>query len=293
MAHYGNPLDDPKSIFGTVNHEHGHEWFPMIVGSNERRYAWMDEGFNTYINAFANERRYPGTNSYPFYQTNWKAAVDSRIDSPLMTPPDRIDARALGAIGYRKPGAVMLALRDNVVGKETFDRAFREYITRWAFKHPAPGDFFRTMENVSGQDLGWYWRSFFYSTDLLDLGIDNVTMRQQEGQNYAEVALRRNSSVPFPVKLRLRFADNTTQDVSLPVEIWSRTGLTVLFVTHAIEEAIFLADRVVVMSSGPGRIDNEYIIDLPRARDTTSTEFNEWRRLLSSQLHSHQGRKAG
>lgn len=77
------------------------------------------------------------------------------------------------------------------------------------------------------------------------------------------------------------------------VQIWSRTGLTVLFVTHAIEEAIFLADRVVVMSPGPGRIDNEYIIDLPRPRDTTSNEFNEWRRLLSSQLHSHHGRKAG
>ena len=77
------------------------------------------------------------------------------------------------------------------------------------------------------------------------------------------------------------------------VEIWSRTGLTVLFVTHAIEEAIFLADRVVVMSPGPGRIDSEYVIDLPRPRDTTSPEFNQWRRLLSSQLHSHHGRKAG
>src|SRR6201994_1736477 len=77
------------------------------------------------------------------------------------------------------------------------------------------------------------------------------------------------------------------------VEIWSRTGLTVLFVTHSIEEAIFLADRVVVMSPGPGRIDNEYVIDLPRPRNTTSNEFNEWRRLLSSQLHSHHGRKAG
>jgi hypothetical protein len=223
MVHYGSPLDDPKSIFGTINHEHGHEWFPMIVGSNERRYAWMDEGFNTYINAFANERRYPGTNSYPFYQANWKAAVDNRIDTPLMTPPDRIDGRALGAIGYRKPGAVLLALRDNVVGKETFDRAFREYARRWAFKHPAPGDFFRTVENVSGMDLGWYWRSFFYSTDLLDIGIDNVLMRQQEGQNYAAISLRRNSSVPFPVKMRLRFADNSTQDLSLPVEIWSRS----------------------------------------------------------------------
>jgi NitT/TauT family transport system ATP-binding protein len=77
------------------------------------------------------------------------------------------------------------------------------------------------------------------------------------------------------------------------VEIWSRTGLTVLFVTHSIEEAIFLADRVVVMSPGPGRIDNEYSIDLPRPRDIASSEFNEWRRMLSSQLHSHHGRKAG
>ena len=223
FVHYGNPLDDPKSIFGTVNHEHGHEWFPMIVGSNERRYAWQDEGFNTYINAFANERRYPGTVTYPGLVANWKQVVDNGLDAPLMTPPDRIDGRALGAIGYRKPGAVLLALRDNVVGRESFDRAFREYIRRWAFKHPSPADFFRTVENVSGQDLGWYWRSFFYGTDLLDIGIESVTMRQQEGQNYAVIALRRSTSVPFPVRMRLRLADNVTQDVSLPVDIWARS----------------------------------------------------------------------
>jgi hypothetical protein len=222
MVHYGQPLTDPTSIFGTVNHEHGHEWFPMVVGSNERRYAWMDEGLNTYINAFALERRNPGTSPFPFYVSNWKSSVDAGIDVPLMTPPDRIDARALGAIGYRKPGAVLLALRDNVVGRETFDRAIREYIRRWAFKHPSPGDFFRTVENVSGMDLGWYWRAFFYSTELLDIGIDNVQMRQQEGQNYAVVALRQFSRAPFPVRMRLRFEDNTTQDVSIPVEVWSR-----------------------------------------------------------------------
>jgi hypothetical protein len=221
MVHYGNPLDDPKSIFGTINHEHGHEWFPMVVGSNERRYAWMDEGFNTYINAFALERRYPGTSQFPFYVSNWKGTVDAHIDTPLMTPPDRIDARALGAIGYRKPAAVLLALRDNVVGRETFDRAFREYARRWQYKHPSPGDFFRTVENVSGQDLGWYWRAFFYGTGLLDIGIDNVVMRHEEGQTFAAISLRRNSAVPFPVKMRLRFADNSTEDVSLPVEIWS------------------------------------------------------------------------
>jgi aminopeptidase N len=194
----------------------------MVVGSNERRYAWMDEGFNTYIDAFALDRRYPGTNTYPSYVANWKATVDANIDTPLMTPPDRIDARALAAIGYRKPGAVLLALRNNVVGRETFDRAFREYVRRWSFRHPSPADFFRTIENVSGMDLGWYWTAFFYGTDRLDIGIDNVTMRQQEGQSYAVVALRRNSTVPFPVHLRLRFNDNSTEDVDLPVEIWSQ-----------------------------------------------------------------------
>jgi hypothetical protein len=222
MVHYGSPLDDPKSIFGTVNHEHGHEWFPMIVGSNERRYAWMDEGFNTYIDAFALERRYPGTNVFPGYMANWKAVAGAGIDAPLMTPPDRMDGRALGALAYRKPGALLLALRHNVTGKAAFDRAFREYIRRWAFKHPSPADFFRTVENVTGVDLSWYWRAFWYTTDVLDIGIDNVTMRQQEGQNYVVVGLRRNSSVPFPVRVRFRFADNSTQDAVLPVEVWSR-----------------------------------------------------------------------
>jgi hypothetical protein len=221
MVHYGDPRDDSRSIFSTLDHEHGHEWFPMLVGSNERRYAWQDEGFNTYINTFALERRTPGTSPYPSYVTNWRQAVDNHIDTPLMTPPDRIDARALGALGYRKPAVVLLALRDNVVGRETFDRAFREYARRWAFKHPSPADFFRTVENVSGMDLGWYWRAFWYSTDVLDIGIDNVSMRQDEGHNAAVVALHRYTSVPFPVRVRLLFNDNSTTDVSLPVEIWS------------------------------------------------------------------------
>jgi hypothetical protein len=222
MVHYGNPLDDPRSIFGTVNHEHGHEWFPMVVGSNERRYAWQDEGFNTYINTFALERRTPGTSPYTGYLSNWRQTIENRVDVPLMTPPDRVDARALGALGYRKPAVVLLALRDNVVGRTTFDRAFREYTQRWAFKHPSPGDFFRTIENVSGMDLGWYWRAFWYSTDVLDIGIDNVSMRQQQGQNTAVIALRRTTSVPFPIRLRLLFRDNSTQDVSMPVEVWSQ-----------------------------------------------------------------------
>jgi aminopeptidase N len=216
MVHYGT--DDPKSIFGTLNHEHGHEWFPMIVGSNERRYAWMDEGFNTYINAFANEARYPGTPAWGQYVKSWAQSVDNGTQTPLMTMPDHIPASALGAIGYRKPGAVLLALRDNVVGRETMDRAMQIYVRRWAFKHPTPGDFFRTIENVSGQDLSWFWRGFFYTTDVLDIGIDSVT---SDGSN-ATITLTKHTSILFPVSIRLALQDGSTQDVHAPVDIWSR-----------------------------------------------------------------------
>jgi len=220
MVHYGS--DDPASIFGTINHEHGHEWFPMIVGSNERRYAWMDEGFNTYLNAFAQEGRYPGQSAYPTYLKNWADAVAAGTQSPLMTAPDNIDPNALGAIGYRKPAVVMLTLRNHVVGRDTFDAAFREYIRAWSFKHPTPGDFFRTIENSTGEDLSWFWRAFFYTTDVLDIGIDSVSMRTADGEQFAVIELRRNTSIPFPVRLRLAYADGTTQDVSLPVNIWAR-----------------------------------------------------------------------
>jgi cytochrome c5 len=222
MVHYGS--DDPASIFGTVNHEHGHEWFPMIVGSNERRYAWMDEGFNTYLNAFATEARYPGQSAYPTYLKNWADAEGAGTQSPLMTAPDNIDPSALGAIGYRKPAVVLLTLRNHVVGADWFDNAFREYIRGWAFKHPTPGDFFRSIENSTGEDLSWFWRSFFYTTDVLDIGIDSVSMRTSEGQQLVVVSLRRNTSVPFPVRLRVAYADGTTQDFSLPVNIWARSN---------------------------------------------------------------------
>jgi hypothetical protein len=137
-----------------------------------------------------------------------------------MTPPDRIEESALGAIGYRKPGAVLLALRDNVIGRDAMDRAIREYARRWAFKHPTPADFFRTIESVSGQSLDWFWNSFFYGTDVLDLGIESVTPRSESGQHIVDIVLRRNTSVPFPVTIRLKLADGSTQDLRLPVEIW-------------------------------------------------------------------------
>lgn len=219
MVHYGT--DNPTSIFSTIDHEQGHEWFPMVIGSNERRYAWMDEGINTYQNAFSNERRAPGTSAFPTYVQSWKDAVDAGTQAPIMTPPDHIDPAALGAIGYRKPAAVLLALRDNVIGRDAMDRAMREYAHRWEFKHPTPADFFRTIENVSGEDLSWFWNAFFYGTDVLDIAIDGVSTRQENGRTIAIVSLRRATSVPFPVTMRLKFDDRSTRDVRLPVEIWA------------------------------------------------------------------------
>ncbi len=221
MVTYGEN-GDPNSVFGTIDHEHGHEWFPMLVGSNERRYAWQDEGFNTYINAFSNERRYAGTSEYAGSLIDWKQVVAAGIDSPLMTAPDHIDPAALGAIGYRKPAVTLLTLRNHVLGAETFDRAFREYTRRWAFKHPTPGDFFRTIENVSGADLSWFWRSWWYTTDKLDLAITNVETRSEGDARTVHLEVARKTGVVFPPAVRVKYEDGTTEDFRFPVDVWAR-----------------------------------------------------------------------
>lgn len=212
---------DSLSVFSTINHEHGHEWFPMIVGSNERRYAWMDEGLNTYINTFAKELRWRDSAMIGSMLENWKSTVNAGNDVPLMTPADNVPAPALGSVAYRKPAVVLLTLRNHVVGPELFDFAFREYIRNWAFKHPTPGDFFRSIENAAGRDLSWYWRQYWYATDLLDIAIDSVSQGQQGTQSLATVSLHRRTAVLLPVRLRFKYANGATGDFSLPANIWA------------------------------------------------------------------------
>lgn len=221
MVHYGEN-GDPNSVFGTIDHEHGHEWFPMLVGSNERRYAWQDEGFNTYINAFSGERRYPGTSAYASALADWRQVAVAGIDAPLMTAPDHLDPEALGAIGYRKPAVTLLTLRNHVLGADTFDRAFREYTRRWAFKHPTPGDFFRTIENVSGTDLSWFWRSWWYTTDKLDFALTGVETRGDGEARTVHLEVARRTGVVLPPAVRVRYEDGTTEDFRFPVDVWAR-----------------------------------------------------------------------
>jgi hypothetical protein len=162
-------------MISVVVHEVGHNFFPMIVNNDERQTTWMDEGLNTFLEKETKRERYPtldlvhGTPKgiVPFMKG------DKNVMRPVMATSDN-QGSSFGANGYTKPSAALTLLRETVMGPELFDKAFKEYAQRWAFKHPKPADFFRTMEDASAVDLDWFWRGWFYSTDNVDLTVDDV-----------------------------------------------------------------------------------------------------------------------
>ncbi|HKI96088.1 MAG TPA: M1 family metallopeptidase [Gemmatimonadales bacterium] len=211
---------DARGLFGTITHEIGHEWFPMTVGSNERHYAWMDEGFNTFMNTWTIDDRFPGSDQPSFYQRMYDFYTRLGGNQPMMTWPDKILPQGLGVVAYEKPAMVLLMLRNDVLGPKLFDSAFRTYIRRWAFKHPQPADFFRTMEDVSGEHLEWFFREWFYTDDTLDQSIDSVRVDSTASGFRTAITLRTKAPTVMPVDLEVTFADSTTQEIHLPVDIW-------------------------------------------------------------------------
>ncbi len=212
--------DDAGELYNVLTHEVGHMWFPMIVGSDERRHAWMDEGFNSFLNTFSEEEYWKRDDSDARRrEIRFVTGLDQgQTPQPIMTPANRYrNDGNLGSLAYVKPSIALLTLRDKVLGPERFDPAFREYIRRWAFKHPQPADFFRTMEEVSGRDLDWFWRGFFFTTSALDQSVETVT---QAADSSAQIVLRNLGAAVMPVELELGFADGTTRSIELPVEIW-------------------------------------------------------------------------
>jgi hypothetical protein len=212
--------DDGPGLYNVITHEIGHMWYPMTVGSDERRYAWMDEGFNTFINTFSEEDYWKRDDRETRRnERHFVTALDQTPTAqPIMTPANRYrNNDNLGALAYVKPSIMLLALRNKVLGAEVFDTAFREYTRRWAFKHPQPADFFRTMEEVSGRDLAWFWRGFFYTTAALDQSVESV---KPVPDGSTQVALRSLGPAVMPVELELGFADGSKDTVKLPVEIW-------------------------------------------------------------------------
>jgi hypothetical protein len=217
---------EAPALFSVTDHEMGHTWYPMIVGNNERLYPWMDEGFNTFMNYYNWEKKYPGTYNRRGNPNIYIPFALSGREEPIMTPADRIQGN-LSVTAYTKPGLGLILLRDHIIGRERFDPAFREYIRRWAYKHPTPADFFRTIEDGVGEDLSWFWWSWFYTTAQLDQAVDSVRTVDSAGV-VSRVYLRRGP-MPMPVELDLRMEDGTARHLSLPVEIWyAGTQYTVL-----------------------------------------------------------------
>lgn len=161
-------------MLSVIIHEVGHNYFPMIVNSDERQWTWMDEGLNTflqYLTEQAWERNYPSRRGPAYMITDYMAGDVSNI-RPIMTNSESI--YQFGNNAYGKPATALNILRETIMGRELFDFAFKTYANRWMFKHPTPADFFRTMEDASGVDLDWFWRAWFFSTDHVDIALTDV-----------------------------------------------------------------------------------------------------------------------
>ncbi|MCS0658335.1 M1 family metallopeptidase [Massilia terrae] len=184
----GRPTKDKKTgeltyakrtkygLISVIIHEVGHNYFPMIVNSDERQWTWMDEGLNTFMQFLAEQAWEP---NYPSNRGEPRAIVDymaSRGQTPIMTNSESVLSRGNNA--YAKPATALNVLRETVLGRDLFDFAFKEYAQRWKFKRPTPADFFRTMEDASGTDLDWFWRGWFYGTDPVDVSVDGITEYQ-------------------------------------------------------------------------------------------------------------------
>ena len=202
---YGRPNKDGsysasirQKMIGVIVHEVGHNFFPMIINSDERQTAWMDEGINSFVQLLTELERYP--------DIKWSRGIPSEMvpylkgesssKRPLMATADQVIK--LGDEQYGKAATALYILRESVMGPALFDKAFKEYADRWAFKHPKPADFFRTMEDASAVDLDWFWKGWFYTTDNCDQSIDQVKwfkMRKEEkGLEKKELKIKKGRS---------------------------------------------------------------------------------------------------
>ncbi|WP_157305694.1 M1 family metallopeptidase [Chitinophaga tropicalis] len=218
--------DTGNDYWRVVNHELGHTWFPMIVGSNERKYAWMDEGFNMFIDYLACEDFNSG--EFKGYAPLAPPAADYFADSAVsvLTRPDGIRGDMVLPSQYLKIAYLLGLLRNHILGAERFDYAFRHYISQWAFKHPTPWDFFRCMNNAAGEDLTWFWKETFIENYKLDQAIAGVN-------EAAEISIENLEKAAMPLIIEITTVSGKKVRRTLPVEIWQydhryvlKTGIT-------------------------------------------------------------------
>jgi hypothetical protein len=215
-----------NGMLGVIIHEVGHNFFPMIINSDERQWSWMDEGLNTFVEYLAEElwdNKFPSRRGPAAYITDYMKLPKDQLE-PIMTNSHNIVQ--FGPNAYSKPATGLNILRETIMGRELFDYAFKEYARRWAFKHPEPADLFRTLEDASGEDLDWFWRGWFYSTEACDISLDTVKYAVAD-TSMANVGTARTTTMR-------RSADkplvNTFEDIS---KIRNRTDSTIVFATDA------------------------------------------------------------
>jgi hypothetical protein len=236
--------------WGVTDHEFGHTWFPMIVGSNERLYGWMDEGFNTFINTLSTKNSLNGE----FYRATtperqvatWAAFTRPTLE-PILSNPDNLKEVNNGTLLYSKPSAGLVLLREQILGPERFDFAFKTYINRWAFKHPSPDDFFRTMENAAGESLQWFWRGWFENTWRLDVAVRGVKYTDDDPSKGAIITLDNLEKMAMPIVLDVKTVSGKTTRVNFTAEVWER-NLTWSFrfpSTEAIESVTYNPDSTL------------------------------------------------
>jgi aminopeptidase N len=211
-----------EDLWGVTDHEFGHNWFPMIVGSNERKYAWMDEGFNTFINTLSTKSFNNGEYHHKENVRQFGPYFFMPNSDPIMNIPEVIQSNNLGAAAYLKPGAGLTMLREQVLGEERFDYAFREYVNRWAFKHPTPFDFFHTMEDATGEDLNWFWKGWIIENWKIDQGVRGLDYVDGNPSKGAIIQLENMEKMPMPVTIEIKTSDGKKSRVQLPVEVWQR-----------------------------------------------------------------------
>ncbi|MEY4309415.1 MAG: Membrane alanyl aminopeptidase [Bacteroidota bacterium] len=215
--------DKTASLWGVTDHEFGHNWFPMIVGNNERKFAWMDEGFNTFINFYSTDAFNKGEyKNRKFDMHTIAKSMFRETADPIMSIPDVIQTRNLGWEAYNKPGFGLRILREHILGPDRFDYAFKNYIAKWAFKHPTPMDFFRAMEDGAGEDLGWFWRAWFYELWKLDQSVKDVDYVEQDPTKGAVITIENLDKMAMPAVVEVELTSGEKERFTFPVEIWQR-----------------------------------------------------------------------
>ncbi len=222
--------DKGKGLFWITAHEFGHTWFPMVVGSDERRDAWMDEGMNTFIDTFESDE-FEGGVYGPKRDSEYAEAGGNPVDAilpvladpdapPILTRADLIPEKYRHAVTYFKTALGLRLLRDEILGPERFDAAFRRYIAAWAYKHPKPSDFFRAMDSEAGEDLAWWWHGWFMDNWQLDLAVTGAAYVDGDPAKGATVTIETRDKLVAPTTIEIRYADGTTRRIGLPVETW-------------------------------------------------------------------------